>query len=266
MNINDFTIKNFNKHKPYIYLLIFEKETMNIYQSIESELVICRSSDINFKLVKVAELISKDNKIYFGINIRKNIIGYFCPKTSVIVVPKNVKQIRVEKNTLFSNELNQMLNVDEKYFEDKREKVAFSKHYASINNKIYESVVLKDEIIGFFESKYINNMHKVQYNFKVTDTTTLYRDNAMTKIISKIQPSDKVFKTDYIMPSENKLRFKHMKRNVWLDAKDTDLEFESEDEPLKNLDELLLNSIMTQYQEKLEDYHKYYNKVLNKGK
>src|SRR5699024_5770918 len=193
MDINDFTIKNFNKHKAYIYLLIFEKEPVNIYQSIDSELVICRSSDINFKLVKVEELISTDNKVYFGINISKNITGYFCRRTSVILVPKKVKQIRVEKNTLFNKDLNQMLNVDEKYFEDKREKVAFSIHYASLNNKIYESVVLKDEIIGFFESKNINNMHKAQYNFKITDSTTLYKDNAMTKTVSKINSSDKIF-------------------------------------------------------------------------
>lgn len=265
MELNNFTIDSFNKHKPYIYLFLFEKEPINIYQDLNYEIIISRSSDINFKMVKIVEIISENGLLTFGVEIRNNIIGYIQPISSIVMIPKNVKQVRVDKEANFNNELNQMLKIDENHFTEKQEKVAFSRHYAVFENMIFESVVLKDEIIGFFESEDINNMYKVKLKFKVTNKTVAYRDNAMTKKLSVLSPENKFIETDYIMPSENKLRFKHKGSSAWISIYDTDLEYDIEDNVFNDINELLLTTILNQYKEKIDNYHEYYHRILKRN-
>src|SRR5699024_4959654 len=264
MKINEFVKDCFNKYLPHIYFLIIEDRKINIYENQDKSLIISTVKDLKYQLIKVLEIIKIENEMSFKVQLPNNKKGYFVPEKSILIIPKESKQVKISEDATLDNDLNKYINIDQAYLQENKNKIMYSKQYAIFDNKIYETLLLVDEIVGFIEQKEVNKLHRYTQEFKVVENTKTYSNNAMTKPVSIIKDYDEIFKTQYVMHKESKIRMKYNGKNLWINSKNTDLEFEIMDKDYSDLNELLIESILTQYEEKINNYHKYYNKLVSK--
>jgi len=263
MKISEFVKNCFNKHLPYFYLLVHEDRSINIYQKTDKNIILSTSKELKYQLIKVLEIIKTEDELKFRVLLPNNKKGYFKPEKSILIIPKRNVQVKISKHAYLDNDLNEYINIDMDFLEENRNKVMYSHQYAIYDNKIYEVLLLIDEIIGFIEQKDVNILHRHSSEFKIIKKTNTYSDNAMTRPFSIITDYNKTFKTQYVMPSENKIRLKYKGSNLWINSEHTDLEIELRDEKFFDINELMIESILTQYEEKVNNYHKYYNKLLS---
>ncbi len=259
--INEFVRKRFNEYKPLVNILILEKQNINIYSSLENELIIEQTNNIQFQLLELIELVSNN---VFRVKLPNGKKGYFTPIDSVVVLPKKTKQVRISRDANFSNSINKYLGIDETHFVNNMHRVVFSSQYAIFKEEVYECLTYVDEIIAFVKPSEVNVMHRYEQPFKVTTDTTIYRDSTMKKPVTTFLKGEKSHTSQYVIIEEKKLRFKDNGKIYWLNLEDTDLSIEIDQEKYDNLNELILDSIIHQYALKVENYHKYYQKILNK--
>jgi len=263
MRLNQFTIDSFNNHRPYFYLLIIEKSNINIYQNYNETLILSRSSDVQYQMLKVHEIHQNNESISFKVELPNGVSGVITPVDSILTIPKIRQQVKIDASAKIENELNRHLDIEYEYLKKNRDKVVYSDQYVVFNNKIYETLILVDEIIGFVEPENINHMHASKSNFKIIKETTAHKNSGMTKPYKSFKASDKLFKSMYIMPSENKIRFKYKNTSLWIDSDATDFDEIIREKEFKDLNELVIDSILFQYQLQVENYHTYYSKIIN---
>lgn len=261
--LNRFVIDSFNSHQPYFYLLILERNNINIYQNYDKALILSRSSDVQYQMLKVHEMHQGTENISFKIELPNGITGVITPVDSVLIIPKIRQQVKIDTVASIENELNNHLDIEYEFFEKNRNKVVYSDQYVVFNNKIYETLILVDEIIGFVEPGNIHRMHARKSEFKIIKEATAHKNSGMTQPYKLFKVSDKPFKSMYIMPSENKIRFKYKNTSLWIDIDATDFEEVIKEKEFNSLNELIIDSILYQYQLQVENYHKYYSKIIN---
>lgn len=259
--INEFVRKRFNEYKPLINILILENQNISIFSSLNKEIIIEQTNNLQFQLLEIIEL--ETNNI-FRVKLPNGKKGYFTPVDSVLVLPKKTKQVRISANANFNNSINRYLGIDEEHFVKNMHRVVFSSQYAIFKEEIYECLTYVDEIIAFVKPEEVNVMHRHEQPFKVIKDTTIYRDSTMTKPVSNLTKGEKSHTSQYVIIEEKKLRFKDNGKIFWLNLEDTDLDIEIDQEKYNSLNELILDSILYQYSLKIENYHKYYQKILNK--
>ncbi len=264
MNINDFTIQLFNEHKAIINILIVEPHNQNIYSDKEKSYIAARTSDYNFKILTVREIIKIDDELYFHVEYKGKQIGFFKPVKSITLVPKYKRQININPEANFNNNLNTFLEIDQNQFEENRSRIAFSKYYAIFENQLFETIILSDELIGFLKSEEINNLFKKAKKFKVREDAMTYNDNTFTKKWKKIDASETTYTSKYIVPNEKKVKFKYSGKDVWIDENLIDIDYDILDMKLKDVNEILVESMLKQYADKMDEYHIYYNRMLAK--
>lgn len=263
MILSNFTIDSFNSHKPYFYLLIIERNNINIYQNYNETLILSRSSDVQYQMLKVHEMNQSEESISFNIELPNGECGIITPIDSLLLIPKIREQVKINSEATLKNELNNHFDIDYDNFEKNRNKVVYSDQYVVFNNKIYETLILVDEIIGFVESDDINRMHACKSDFKIIKDTTVHKNSGMTQPHKLFKASEKLYKSMYIMPSENKIRFKHRNTSLWIDKNATDFKEVIREKNFKDFNELILDSILFQYELQIENYHTYYSKIIN---
>lgn len=254
----------YNEHQGLINILIVETNNQNIYADKDKSIIAARSSDYIFKIVTVKKLVKISNKLYFNIEFLGKEIGFLKPEESIILIPKKNRQVKVREDAHFNNKINQYLSMSEDNFEKNKTNVAYSKYYAIQEGVIYESITHVDEILSFQKPKEINNLYKTAQNFQIKKDAVTFYDSAMTKKSKLIKSSDSNYVSKYIMPAENKIKFRYKGRDVWIKEEDVCIDYKVEEYPITDINEILLNSLLIQYSSKLENYHQYYLKVLNK--
>ncbi|WP_462420184.1 hypothetical protein [Salinicoccus sp. Marseille-QA3877] len=262
MILSNFAIDSFNNHKPYFYLLIIESNNINIYQNYNKTLILSRSSDVQYQMLKVHEINQSEESISFKVELPNDENGIITPVDSVLLIPKIREQVKIDSDTTLKNELNNHFDIDYDYFEENRNKVVYSNQYVVFNNKLYEALILVDEIIGFIQSDHINRMHACKSDFKIIKDTTVHKNSGMTQPYKLFKASEKLYKSMYIMPSESKIRFKHGNNSLWIDKHATDFKEVIREKNFKDINEVVLDSILFQYQLQVENYHTYYCKII----
>jgi|SRR5699024_1277040 len=262
--INEFVRKRFNNYRPYVNILILEKKNINIYSSLNREIILEQSNNVQFQMLELIEIVETGPQCIYKIKLPSGKKGYFSPIDSIVILPKKNKQVRISNDTQFRNKLNEFLGMDKTYFEMNSHRVVFSSQYAIYNNELYECLTYIDEIIAFVRPSEVNIMHRYEKPFKVINDTTVYRDSNMTKVVTTFPKGKEELTSQYVIIEEEKLRFKYNGKIYWLNLKDTNLEIEIARIIYENLDEVLLDTILYQNSMKLENYHKYYQKILNK--
>lgn len=264
MIIQEFVRKKFNEHMPQANILILERNSIDIYDSKDSEIIIERSSNIQFQLLEILEIVEIEPSTHLKVKLPNGKKGYLKPIDSFIILPKKIKQVRISKDVIFNNPLNEFIGMDKTNFENNKHRVMFSSQYAIFNNEIFECLTYVDEIIAFVRPSEVNIMQRYERPFTILENTTIYRDSIMTKPVKTLQKGNKSFNSQYVILEEEKLRFKDNGKSYWLNLSDTNLIVEKEHHIYDSLDELILDSILYQYSLKLENYHKYYQKILTK--
>src|SRR5699024_2236366 len=237
MILSNFTIDSFNSHKPYFYLLIIERNNINIYQNYNETLILSRSSDVQYQMLKVHEMNQSEESISFNIELPNGECGIITPIDSLLLIPKIREQVKINSEATLKNELNNHFDIDYDNFEKNRNKVVYSDQYVVFNNKIYETLILVDEIIGFVEPGNIHRMHARKSEFKIIKEATAHKNSGMTQPYKLFKVSDKLFKSMYIMPSENKIRFKYKNTSLWIDIDATDFEEVIKEKEFNSLNE-----------------------------
>jgi len=260
--INEFVRKKFNEYKPITNLLILENENINIYESIDEEIIIEQSINMQFQMLEILEIVVTEPQNVFKIQLPYNKIGFIKPHNSVVVIPKRKKQVRINNDVKFNNPLNIFIGIDEKYFEKNKHRVVFSSYYAVFQNEVYQCLIYIDEIIAFVKESEINIMHRYEKKFKIIADTTIYRNATMTKPVRLLYKGNTTYTSQYVIIEEEKVRIKYKGKIYWIKKSDTDLIIDIDHERYADLNELLLDSILYQNSLKLENYHQYYHKLL----
>lgn len=262
--ISEFVKNSFNMHKPFFNLLIIEKSNINIYNSIDEDLIINQTNNLQFQMLELVEIVDSNQRNTYKIKLPNGKNGFITPKTSVLIIPKKNRQVRIANEVNFYNEINSFLDIDKENFDENKHKVVFSGQYAVFNGEIYECLTYIDEIIGFLKPSEIHVMHRTSQSFKLLNDSTIYRDSLMTKPVSTLRSNDKILKSQYVIIEEQKVRFKDNGKIYWLDMNATDLIPNVVDLKHINIDELIIDSMLYQYAHKVENYHTYYQKILSK--
>lgn len=262
--INEFVRNKFNEHKPQASILILENDNINIFEQENDSIILEQSNNLQFQLLDVFEIIETGEQWYLKIILPNGKIGYIRPLDSIIILPKQKKQVRISKNAKFLNSLNDYIGMDEEKFKNNRNKMMYSSHYAIYKNEIFECLRYIDEIVSFLKPIEVNKMERYEKSFTIYEDTAIYRDSMLTKPVKLLSKDKKSFKSQYIILKENKIRFKHNGKIYWLKISDTDLKIDLKIQEYENLNELILDTIIYQYLFKLENYHKYYQQILIK--
>lgn len=262
MNINDFTIQMFNEHDAIMNILIVEPHNQNIYGDKNQEYVAARTSDYNFKLLTVRDILKLEDELYLNIEFKGKKIGILKPQKSIMLIPKNKRQIKVTPEATFDNPVNHFLGIDKKIFEENRTKIAFSKYYALFDGDIYETIILENELFAFLKPSEINNLHGLEKEFSIKEDTVTYRDNGFTKKWKPIKASNKKYTSKHILPQDQKIKFRYGGKNAWIDESCINIDYDIIETKITDINEAIMESILSQYAEKLDDYHIYYNRIL----
>lgn len=262
--LNSFILDTFNKHDVHLNILVYEFDKINIYSDLEGSAIVATTAELNFKIYEVLELIEKDKSYILKIKVRNSIIGYLKPNTSLLMLPKLQQQSKIKNLVSFKNPLNEFLNLRDVIFKENRNKISFSSYYTIFKNEIYEAVVLKHDIVGFFKPEELNKVEKSDENFRIIKETITYYDSELTKKGKKIKVSDNIYKAKYIIIDEKVLKFKYQGKDYWIDMDCLDIKLNSKVIHPRNVNEAIIDSMLYQYQNKLSNSHKYYLKILNK--
>lgn len=264
MDFNEISINLFNESNSHFNLLVFENNNNNIYDSIEMNYIMGTVKDINYKVVTVENIELINSDYYYKINYRNKIKGYFKSESSIILLPKSKQQVKLTPELNFYNDLNRFLDIDNNLFQKVNKKIAFSSSLAIFENVLYEMVIYKNEVVGFFPSDQLEHLVRKQQVFKIISETTIYKDSSLEKEITSTKGLEKNFKSDFWLPTRNLLRFKYESLTAWVSISSTNIEKSGKNYKPKTVSDALLQSIMYQYEEKLEKSHQYYLKILNK--
>lgn len=263
MEFNDISRNLFNESDVYCSLIVIEKEEFNIYGDIRKDLIVGKINDINYKVVTVEKFVLIDSEYYCKINFN-NIEGYFKPLSSVFIIPKKKEQVKLNSTLKFYNELNEYLNLDKSLYDEVRTKIAYSSSTVIFNDSLYEMIVYKDEVVGFFLSSELDHLIKQTTNFRIRKNSIIYKDSSLSKQLSYIEKDSIEFCTDFVIPTKNVVRFKYENKTGWVDISSTDLQQINSKFKLNNPSDALLQSIIFQYKNKLNKSHQYYLKIINK--
>jgi len=264
VKVSKFVREKLNEYKPIINILILEKENKYIYENMNKEIIIEQTKNIQFQLLELNEVFESGDESAFRVKLSNGRKGYFKPKNSVIFIPKKRQQVKISKDAVFKNSLNEHLDVDENNFEKNKNKIVFSSQYAIYNGEIYESLIYVDEIIGFVKSEEVNVLVGYMRPFNVKKNALIYHDSSMKKPANTLINHERSYESQYVILEENKVRFKISGKIYWVNRDETNLIIDLDSKKFKNLDELLIDTILVQINLKLENYHKYYQKLLLK--
>src|SRR5699024_8004498 len=99
MILSNITIDSFNSHKPYFYLIIIERNNINIYQNYNKTLILTRSSDVQYQMLKVHEMNQSEEGISFNVELPNGERGIITPKDSVLLIPKIREQVKINSES-----------------------------------------------------------------------------------------------------------------------------------------------------------------------
>lgn len=267
MNLDEFSIHTFNEsNDSYFYILIREKNVKSIYSDLEFRNITYRSSDLNYQLTKVKKIKVIDNNTYFLLEKNNKILGYFSPENSITLFPKQRQQAKVISEGYKDNDLNKSLNINLEENEIIKDgKIIYSSFYCFYKGEVYEGLIFKDKLLGFALSSEIAHLYKKEVEFQILQPSNTYLDANLNKIYKSIKDTSKIFKTKYLLPKENKVRFYFAGKNAWISESDIKLSYSIESHFPHSIDECLLSSIIYTLNDKIDNYHLYYLRTLKKN-
>lgn len=262
MDFHETAISLFNESDSYFQLLVFEKQDRNIYGTSNKNLIVGKLKDINYKIVIVEGITMIDSEYYYKINYINKIKGYFKPEDSIVIIPKNKEQVKLNSEVKFNNEINRHLSLNDKLFEEVINKIAYSSSYAIYNDKVFEVVVYKNEIVGFFPSIQLEHLIRYSTEFSINENTVVYKDSSLQKELLTIEDGKNKYKSDFVIPTSNSVRFKNNGTICWVSLSSTDINYNKPIFKPNNGSETLLKSIIYQYKDKLQKSHSYSLKIM----
>lgn len=264
MYFNETAVSLFNESDSYFNLLVFEKDERNIYRNTSKNLIVGKLKDINYKIVTVEEIALIDSEYYYKINYVNKIKGYFKADDSIIIIPKDKQQVKLSSTVEFNNEINMHLSLNNSLFEEVKNKIAFSTAYAVYQDKVFEMIVYKNEIVGFFYSNQLDHLIRYSVEFNVTSESKTYKDSSMSKQLEVIGNNNTYkFRSDYIIPTKNIIRFKNNDIVNWIPISATNINYVNSNFKPDNASDTLLKSLLYQYKDKLRKSHAYSLKIMN---
>lgn len=260
---NELSMHLFNESNAIFNVIVTKPEFESIYSDDLGENKLTGISSINFKLVNVEKVIKQQNTYMYKINYNNKIIGYIHSNDCLLFLPKENEQVRFKQKVNVENIINSQLNLNGEVFEEAKYKICYSRNSIIYNDEIYESVYFADRLVGFFTTSDLYKLKKVEEKFEITEETNLYKDSFMLKEVINKKPSKTIYNSSMVIYELNIVRFKINGKNLWMSMECTDLVLKNTNFNLSTPSELLIKSIIFQYEDKLDKSHMYYVKILN---
>ena len=255
------------KYNLNFQLHIKETESSHIYNQIDLKEITEDLLTFNNTIVDVVSTSKINDIYYYKIKYKDNLIGWCSPKEQTVAYIKNRKQeIKIISADSIDNELNEMLEIDTQKLKDNSFKIFLNDFYAIHNNKIYCSIMLKDELLGFINindiSFFIN--YKKDFNF-INDNVNLYKDSKLEKIvIENFDHNNELYNSLGGFEKFNGIRVIINGKRYWTNIDDTNMKLE---EPvIETLEDVIVDTLMSQLQEKINRQNEFYTDKIVKLK
>lgn len=262
MVFNETAVSLFNESDSYFNLLVYEKNNINLYKDAEKKFLAGKIEDINYKVVTVEELNTDYEEFFYKINYRNKIKAYLYPDGSIPIIPKGKQQAKLKFDIKFDNELNLHLDLDDRLYESVKNKIFYSSSFAIYKNVIYETIIYKNEIVGFFPITQVEHLIRFSTSFTIPADSLIYKDSSLQKETNVIQDHYQEYQSDFIIPSSHVIRFKYGRELCWVPLSSTNVNYVDTEFNPKNPSDVLLKSIVHQYQDKLRKSHQYHLKIM----
>ena len=255
------------KYNLNFQLHIKETEGSHIYSQIDLKEITEDLLTFNNTVVDVISTAKINDVFYFKIKYKDNLIGWCSPKKDTISYINNKKQeMKIISANNIDNELNEVLEIDTQKLKDNWFKIFISDFYAIHNNEIYCSIMLKDELLGFLNIKDISFFinFKKDFNF-ITNQVNLYKDSKLEKtVIENFEHDSKLYSSLGGFEKFDGVRVIINGKRYWTDIHSTNLSVE--ESVIETLDEVIIDALFYQLQEKVKRQNDFYSDQIIKLK
>lgn len=253
------------KYNLNFQLHIKQLEDSPIYKQIDLKEITENLSTFNNTVVDVISTARINEKYYFKFKYKDNLIGWCSPKKDTISYINNKKQeIKIVTAENIDNELNEILEIDTQKLKDNWFKIFISDFYAIHNNKIYCSIILKDELLGFINLKDISFFINYKKDFEfIADEVNLYKDSKLEKtVIENFEHDSKLYSSLGGFEKFNGVRVIINGKRYWTDINNTNISIEKS--VVETLDEVIIDALIYQLQEKVKTQNEFYSNQIIK--
>lgn len=255
------------KYNLNFQLHIKETEDSNIYNQIDLKEVTEKLLTFNNTIVDVISTSKINDQLYYKIKYKNNLIGWCSPQENTVAYIKTKKnEIKILSRENIDNELNELLEIDTQKLKDNWIKIFISDFYAIYNNKVYCSIMLKDELLGFINLKDISFFINYKKDFEfITSEVKLYKDSKLEKVsIENFEHKNKIYSSLGSFEKFNGVRVVVNEKRYWTDINSTNISLEKS--VVESLDEVIIDALIYQLQEKVKNQNEFYSDQILKLK
>lgn len=255
------------KYNLNFQLHIKETEDSNIYNQIDLKEVTEKLLTFNNTIVDVISTSKINDQLYYKIKYKNNLIGWCSPQENTVAYIKTKKnEIKILSRESIDNELNELLEIDTQKLKDNWIKIFISDFYAIYNNKVYCSIMLKDELLGFINLKDISFFINYKKDFEfITSEVKLYKDSKLEKVsIENFEHKNKIYSSLGSFEKFNGVRVVVNEKRYWTDINSTNISLEKS--VVESLDEVIIDALIYQLQEKVKNQNEFYSDQILKLK
>ncbi len=265
MKMKKFTLQLLKQHDYNFQLLVNEDNSVPVYSSMEDREVVSNAATFNFNMVEVDQIRQSETETLFRLSKEEEVLGWIQPVDSIMIIPKAKQEAKLNGEAQASTPINEALNFNMEKIEAHFPKILYSECYAIHQGKVYEGLSSRNKLIGFFLQSSINHIHRVEKDVKIiVDRLKLYEDSRMTKHVAELDHTQgQLFTLTKVVDNEAGVQLEVNERKLW--SKKSNIELPDIQQPYiyENADELIIESILNQYQKKLNYNMELSLKVMN---
>lgn len=248
------------KYNLNFQLHIKEEKESDIYSQIDLEEVTENLMTFNNTIVDVVSTSKVNNKYYYKIKYKNNLIGWCSPESNTVAYVKHPKQeIKIKNNNNIDNELNKTLEIQTDKLKENWFKIFFSDFYAIYNNKIYCAIILKDDLLGFILLDDISFFTNYRNEFTFTsEKINLFKDSKMEKIIIEdFEHKNNIYNSLGVFENFDGVRVVVDGKRYWVNINNTNLNIEHS--RIETIEEIIIDALMYQLKDKVKMQNEFYS-------
>lgn len=252
------------KYNLNFQLHIKNSDNSKIYKQKNLEEEVGTLSQLENVILDVVASSKINNAYYFKTTYKNELIGWLKPTDLSIKYFKTKKtEIKLNQDFEADNKLNQILEINTEKLKENAIKIFFSDSYTVIGDSVYCSVLLKDELLGFVKieqtSFYINFNEEFKF---INEKVSLYKDSKMEKpMVENLEHGSETFKSLGKFEDYDGVRVVVNGKRYWANINDTNLNIEIGS--IQDKEEVIIDALFNQLQEKLDYQNKFYKQKIN---
>lgn len=252
------------KYNLNFHLYISESESVNIYKESNLKQIAGDLKELNGGFVDVIATKKLNLEYIFKVSYEGKTIGWCSPRESVKVFKTKTHEIKLFEDVVLSEEVNSKLGIDIHTLNENKMKILKAGFYSVIDDKVYMGITLKETLIGFVELKHIKFFTNTVINTNViTESIRLYNDSKLSKeldTLKKEETSEVLLLGGFEDDSAVRIRVKG--KRYWINS--SDLEHKISHNRVNTLNDVVMDSLLFQLNNKLNKVSEFYIAKLNR--